>query len=231
MNSPNSSHDFEPAPPPDSTISNETVPSIGWHKAIEAIDTLSTGTVIDGFEELEDVDIFATNLGLHLTTRPPIGSGWRQPVYTLPETHLTTKGRKRYEGWLDRSQAPSQVMAPKNFFGKFKNARAIMLEDTLPYYDDRLAKNFVLFAEMHSTGVGLRGHVAKHCQIGMMVNQQRRQAVPVGITASYRNLGKLSPEDIAETIIEDSSDIARRILVSGLKRAFSAGLPGTGKQR
>lgn len=198
---------------------------VSWREAIKNTRTLRPGQVVEGFEDMDEVDIFADNLGRHLQS-------YRRnhnPDKPL-ETYLVgSTGKRVINGWLTGSHPPSDAIRPKNFLGTFKNPRVVMLRDGesnhgLP------TKNFIVFAEMHSSGVGFRGEVAKQCQIGTTVYRNSTPPAPGLVMAKYSAVKGKTPEAIADKIVSDSSETARKIMVNGLKHVLHGGLPGHGKK-
>jgi hypothetical protein len=205
------------------TLAEPTV--IHWSDAIQDIIRLEPGTIVSGMNDLEELDLFTHNLGMSLKVTDRF-----RPTNEQPDIHLSNTGRSIYRGWSDGARRPSQVIKPKNFYGKLKNIQAIMLGDISHGEHQSPAKDFIISAEMHTSGVGKRGQILKHCTVSTLMNDfGGGNVLPSLITATYKNIGNQSPEQIAERIIEESRDVSRKVVVSGLKSVLSGGLPGRGK--
>lgn len=200
----------------------QTESLVDWREASADISSLRGGEVITGFNSPTELDIFTTNVGYWIATR----EGMRVPYYlTPPPIVLTSSGRKQYIGWHKNCRMPSEVITPK--LGQLRGITATMLPDGWvgeqrgTANTERPAKGFVIGANLYSTGKGIVGRVAELCLVGNLSTV---------ITASYKKLPVHDADSAAEALFQESSDSAVSVVRNGLRRVYSAGLPGLGQR-
>ena len=196
---------------------------LDWKDVAPRVEDLKAGDIVSGFSNLSELDIFVTHVGDYLCKRP-----YREDFDPSKHFNLDSKGGHTYLGWQAKRKPPSEIMKPPRFFGKVKNIMALMLEDVsqdLSGYQIRGVR-LGLFAEMESRGRGLIGRIAKESRVGIIsfdVNQY--------ITTSYKNLLSNNAEAAAEQLNLEAAQTATKVIMYGLRRIYSGGLPGLGKRR
>jgi hypothetical protein len=202
-----------------------------WEEASMTAETLSPGDFVVGFETPTDLDIFTDNVSKSLVGYDLYGNfhrDWFSYSLALPDQYLASNsGKKVYDGWRVTTVPPSVAIRPKKFNGDFREITALMLDDTAESTYPGLgpvpkARSFVIFADMHSSGRGVVGKVAKQCTV------RRDQQVII----AYDDLPKFSTaEEVAESLQAESQQISREVVVKGLRTIFSGGLPGLGRRK
>lgn len=226
----------DPTPKDESVISGETadvalsateespVVAKDWREAAQNIGALEAGDVITGFQKIDDLDLFANNVGRFLKGH--------DPDLNPPTEGLTSRGRWSYYGWHASARRPSDVIAPKT--GQLKNIKLVMLDDQWVDHTDGiltpdLIKSFVIASDLYVTGVGIRGKVLKKCTISLSGSGSSYGGGDT--TARYKNLPGHNAEVAAEALLGESQHRSDEVIRNGLRHVFSAGLPGHGKRR
>jgi hypothetical protein len=200
-----------------------------------ALSDIQVGDTITDFANLDEYDQLACALPHARLTLPQRSTGQSSTIFGIVRPHrLTSSGSKVYAGWRNNVQRPSQQLVPKKVNGQTFNGKVIDLSVTLlsenvarkeTGYPDHHAGNQVvvgLHGRLRSTGRGVIGEarkllIATDTETGFL---PQIKYVDVGddINAAFEHL------------VDESAEAARKLTVNGLRKAFSAGLPGSGKR-
>ena len=89
--------------------------------------------------------------------------------------------------------------------------------------------SYGFFADMHSSGLGVRGRVAKLVRAGS--SRSTSSYYTLQPTLNYANLPTNTAEKAAKELQAKSIATSQEVVIAGLKRMYPAGLPGHGKRR
>lgn len=191
---------------------------------------LSAGSLVVGFENLLQVDAL-TDICMSVTA-DRCRRGW---IGFNPDNFtLSTKGHHTYMGWKDGLRHADEVMKPKRFFGTLINIEALLFDDITALEtkgNSELSTNslsYGIFANMHSTGQGVIGRVAKLVQVKSYLSANGYSLVP---SVSYSDLPTNTAEKAAMELQAKSIRTNHEVIARGLRLVYPAGLPGHGKKR
>jgi hypothetical protein len=166
-----------PAEPP-AEISKRTMK---WRDAALHVGALKARDIITGFEGLEELDIFAANVGYWLVDK--------SPDLHPPKRKLITNGRKVIVGWYRQPNAPSEEMKPRHG-RKLEDISVVMEEDERSSVElavERVRKKFLIIGHVIG-GKGIEVNVAKECTMGTYTRLGKETGL---VTVSYKNIPSL----------------------------------------
>jgi hypothetical protein len=196
---------------------------LDWREAIQDISALTPGNVVNGFNNLEEVDILTDNVGRWVR-------GQALPIFVLPAQYLTSRGRWIYEGWSAGARPPSQILKPR-FAGQLRDIRLLVLDSnqrsktiSFPGLD------VAITADLYSTGRGVLEKAFVYCGIGARALRSGNTRYPGPTTVYYGKLPLHSMDAISAALLGESTRTATEVARDSLWRVILMGSPGSGRR-
>lgn len=198
--------------------------ALRWEEALQRLAQLQSGDIVSGFQDGQELDLFALQVGLRLKDPTKTTPAWLLEKYAEPV--LNNRGDRGYYGWYGNSRVPSRALLPKkSFAGKLKNYETLILDDFLPSDEEVVPiKHLAIFAELHSTGRGKIGICAKNMALSLPVSAGGH------VSASYKDLPIHNAEEAVEALALEVQLTNRAVVLNGLRKVLFGGLPELGKR-
>lgn len=208
------------------------------HEAAQHIDAVHIGDTVEGFANVHELDIFTNGL---ISERLRQLRRWdlepRQISLAIDDPLLGNRMLSYGRG--TRYRQPSEALQPKKvrgrqFVGSFTDITVTLLSENIEPFrsgvsiadKDPIHIAILLSANMRSTGRGIVGRSSKLMAVRDYVALPNNRIRSV----RYSDLPNDTSRLATEMLLAESESMARAVAVRGLCRAFSAGLPGTGKR-
>lgn len=189
--------------------SSESDPKgLAWRRALQDVDALKAGTVIDDFAGLEELDDFVYGVAQWLRG---------VPVSEPSPVKLDSKGRRYYDGWFPQSRLPSEVLLPRGFGGRIVSL-GVEVIDTLTE-EDCPNRWFAIPLILKSTGLPSI-HMTPLCVVRAWPSKETSKGVrSARIRTSYPRLAEKQRE--VNRLLRSSGQLAVRLARSN--RALTGG--------